>query len=103
MLQVDSCNRNVDPAHWAVFRDAINSTGRPMVLRYLLPLARLTGVTHSPFSIIAQGQNGTIQAGSSIGNLWRTTNDIMDRWGGVISNLDTQSTVPGIAGLAAPG
>lgn len=93
-----SCNRDVEPEHWAKFRDAINATGRPIV-----------------FSIIAQGQKDSWTWGNATGevyhsqskldtilvfywfvcsickgNLWRTTGDIMNSFRGFTSNLDRQ-------------
>jgi hypothetical protein len=47
-----SCNRDVEPEHWAKFRDAINATGRPMV-----------------FSIIAQGQKESWIWGNATGTI----------------------------------
>jgi alpha-galactosidase len=72
-VKVDSCNRPVAPEHWAVFRDALNATGR-----------------HIAFSIIAQGQDASWVWGNATGNLWRTTYDIMNTWAGVMANLDGQ-------------
>ncbi|XP_065827407.1 uncharacterized protein [Oscarella lobularis] len=85
-IKVDSCNRDVEPEHWAVFRDAINATGRPMV-----------------FSIIAQGQKESWTWGNATGNLWRTTHDIMNSFGGFTSNLDAQESVADIDKYAGPG
>jgi alpha-galactosidase len=81
-----SCNRDVEPEHWAKFRDAINATGRPMV-----------------FSIIAQGQKESWIWGNATGNLWRTTHDIMNSFDGFVSNLDLQESVPSIEHFAGPG
>eukprot|EP01121_Diplochlamys_sp_Union-15-3_P017135 TRINITY_DN5972_c0_g1_i1.p1 TRINITY_DN5972_c0_g1~~TRINITY_DN5972_c0_g1_i1.p1 ORF type:complete len:529 (-),score=71.78 TRINITY_DN5972_c0_g1_i1:40-1626(-) len=85
-IKVDSCNRDVEPSHWATFRDAIIATKRPMI-----------------FSIIAQGQKDSWVWGNETGNLWRTTNDIMNNWNGVLSNLDNQENVPNIEKYAGPG
>jgi alpha-galactosidase len=66
-LKYDWCatgTRNAEEAY-ALMADALRATGRDIVL-----------------SICEWGQNRPWEWASNIGNLWRTTGDIMDRWDG---------------------
>lgn len=71
------------PTQYAKFRDALASAGRPIV-----------------FSICEWGSNHPWEWGPETGNLWRTTGDIEDRWGSMLTNLDLSTQY---ATAAAPG
>jgi alpha-galactosidase len=67
-LKYDWCatgTRNAEEAY-ALMADALRASGRDIVL-----------------SICEWGQNRPWEWAAKIGNLWRTTGDIMDRWDGV--------------------
>lgn len=69
-LKYDWCStgtRNAEEAY-ALMADALRATGRPIV-----------------FSLCEWGQNRAWLWASRIGNLWRTTGDITDRWGGKVT------------------
>src|SRR3954463_783866 len=59
------------PKQYALFRKALNKTGQPIVL-----------------SICEWGSNQPWDWAPSVGNLWRTTDDIEDRWSSMLANLD---------------
>src|SRR3954471_8873153 len=59
------------PRQYALFRNALNKTGRPIVL-----------------SICEWGSNQPWDWAPSVGNLWRTTDDIEDRWPSMLANVD---------------
>ena len=66
-LKYDWCNtgtRNAQEAY-TLMADALRSTGRDIV-----------------FSLCEWGNNDPWRWGVTVGNLWRTTGDIMDRWDG---------------------
>ena len=56
---------------YAQFRDALAHSGRPIV-----------------FSICEWGSNQPWEWAPSVGNLWRTTDDIEDKWPSMLANLD---------------
>jgi len=66
-LKYDWCNTGTQdaPASYGLMRQALDASGRPIV-----------------FSICEWGKNKPWLWGKGIGNLWRTTGDIQDRWGG---------------------
>lgn len=67
-LKYDWCNATTQdaPASYAVMRQALDASGRPMV-----------------FSICEWGKHKPWLWGKEVGgNLWRTTDDIQDRWQG---------------------
>ena len=67
-LKYDWCNTGTQNAQasYSLMRDALNKTGRPIV-----------------FSLCEWGTaRPWLWAGSGIGNLWRTTGDIDDKWDG---------------------
>ena len=67
-LKYDWCNTGTQdgPSTYAIMRQALDASGRPIV-----------------FSICEWGKNKPWLWGESVGgNLWRTTDDIEDRWGG---------------------
>jgi len=85
-VKVDWCNaQGLDaPTRYAVFRDALESSGRDIV-----------------FSICEWGSNKPWKWGPETGNLWRTTGDISDRWESVLSILDRSSQYWASAGPGA--
>jgi alpha-galactosidase len=84
-VKVDWCNSDgLDaPAQYRIFRDALAAAGRPIV-----------------FSICEWGRNRPWEWAPGVGNLWRTTGDIADRWSSVLSitDLNVQNSY-----AAAPG
>jgi alpha-galactosidase len=66
-LKYDWCNTGTQdaPASYGLMRQALDASGRPIV-----------------FSLCEWGKNKPWLWGNGIGNLWRTTGDIQDRWGG---------------------
>ena len=96
-LKYDWCNTTTQngPASYANIRKALDASGRPIVL-----------------SICEWGTNKPWLWGEEVGgNLWRTTGDIQDRWGGqkkwpdgsccsngVLAILDQQATIYSYAG-----
>ncbi len=66
-LKYDWCNTTTQDARasYALMRDALNAAGRPIV-----------------FSICEWGTAKPWLWGKDVGNLWRTTGDIQDRWEG---------------------
>ncbi|HEU5471595.1 MAG TPA: NPCBM/NEW2 domain-containing protein [Actinophytocola sp.] len=84
-LKYDNCNNQGVPAQtrYTRMRDAIIATGRPMV-----------------YSITEWGQNQPWNWAQPVGNLWRTTGDITDSYGSMLSIY--RINVP-LAQFAAPG
>lgn len=84
-VKVDWCfTEGLNPRErYAIFRDAILATGRPMVL-----------------SICNWGLDSPWVWGPHTGHLWRTSMDIFDQWISVLINLEM--TLPW-AGFATPG
>lgn len=84
-VKLDWCfTKGLDAAAiYATWRDAIASTGRPMVL-----------------SISEWGVNAPWNWAPDTGNMWRTTDDIIDDWETMLRNLD--QTAPH-AWAAGPG
>ena len=76
-VKIDWCNaEGIDaPAQYAKLRDALLKSGRPIV-----------------FSICEWGSNRPWEWAPAVGNLWRTTGDIQDRWNSVLTivNLSSQ-------------
>jgi alpha-galactosidase len=68
-IKVDWCNADDLDArtHYTMFRDALMKTGRPIVL-----------------SICEWGRNRPWEWAGGVGQLWRTTSDIQDRWESVV-------------------
>src|SRR2546422_6510295 len=75
-VKEDWCNsEGLDaPTQYAKFRDALAKAGRPIV-----------------FSICEWGSNQPWEWAPQIGNLWRTTGDIQDKWSSMISLLNLSS------------
>jgi alpha-galactosidase len=84
-LKYDNCNnQGVDArTRYTRMRDAIIATGRPMV-----------------YSITEWGQNQPWTWAQPVGNLWRTTGDITDSWGSMLSIYRANV---GLAQFAGPG
>ena len=75
-VKVDWCNaEGLDaPTQYAKIRDALAGSGRNIV-----------------FSICEWGSSRPWEWARGVGNLWRTTGDISDRWSSVISLVDLSS------------
>ena len=84
-VKEDWCNATglAAPAQYAKFRDALARARRPIVL-----------------SICEWGSNQPWEWAPPVGNLWRTTDDIEDRWPSMLSNLDQNGQH---ASVARPG
>jgi alpha-galactosidase len=84
-LKYDNCNnQGVDAEQrYTTMRDALKATGRPIV-----------------YSICEWGQNKPWEWASDVGHLWRTTGDISDNWGSMLSIL--KQNLP-LAPYAGPG
>ncbi|WP_210571373.1 NPCBM/NEW2 domain-containing protein [Streptomyces sp. GESEQ-4] len=84
-LKYDNCNnQGVDAKlRYTTMRDALKATGRPIV-----------------YSICEWGQNKPWEWASDVGHLWRTTGDISDTWGSMLSIL--KQNLP-LAQYAGPG
>ncbi|MDG9718337.1 NPCBM/NEW2 domain-containing protein [Streptomyces sp. DH24] len=84
-LKYDNChNQGVDAKlRYTTMRDALAATGRPIV-----------------YSICEWGQNEPWEWAADVGHLWRTTGDISDNWGSMLSIL--KKNLP-LAEYAGPG
>lgn len=84
-LKYDNCNnQGVDAKQrYLTMRDALKATGRPIV-----------------FSICEWGENKPWEWAAGVGQLWRTTGDISDSWGSMVSIL--KQNLP-LAPYAGPG
>ncbi|MEU1495776.1 NPCBM/NEW2 domain-containing protein [Streptomyces sp. NPDC005776] len=84
-LKYDNCNnQGVDAKErYTTMRDALAATGRPIV-----------------YSICEWGQNRPWEWAGELGNLWRTTGDINDSWGSMLSIM--KQNLP-LAPAAGPG
>ncbi|WP_434099492.1 NPCBM/NEW2 domain-containing protein [Streptomyces sviceus] len=84
-LKYDNCNnQGVDAKlRYTTMRDALKATGRPIV-----------------YSICEWGQNKPWEWAADVGHLWRTTGDISDNWGSMLSIL--KQNLP-LAPHAGPG
>ncbi|MFF2008611.1 NPCBM/NEW2 domain-containing protein [Streptomyces sp. NPDC058195] len=84
-LKYDNCNnQGVDAKkRYTTMRDALEATGRPIV-----------------YSICEWGQNKPWEWAGEVGNLWRTTGDINDSWGSMLSIM--KQNLP-LAAAAGPG
>ena len=84
-LKYDNCNnQGVDAKlRYTTMRDALKATGRPIV-----------------YSICEWGENKPWEWASDVGHLWRTTGDISDSWGSMLSIL--KQNLP-LAPHAGPG
>lgn len=84
-LKYDNCNnQGVDAKQrYTTMRDALKATGRPIV-----------------YSICEWGENKPWEWAANVGHLWRTTGDISDNWGSMLSIL--KKNLP-LAPYAGPG
>jgi alpha-galactosidase len=85
-LKYDNCNNQKRPfyARYDAMAKALRATGRPIV-----------------FSLCEWGENKPWEWGRQVGGqLWRTTGDISDRWGSMLSILDKQV---GLEKYSGPG
>ncbi|MER6380492.1 NPCBM/NEW2 domain-containing protein [Streptomyces sp. NPDC001250] len=84
-LKYDNCNnQGVDAKQrYTTMRDALKATGRPIV-----------------YSICEWGENKPWEWAADVGHLWRTTGDISDSWGSMLSIL--KQNLP-LAPYAGPG
>ncbi|MFJ8635724.1 NPCBM/NEW2 domain-containing protein [Streptomyces sp. NPDC093568] len=84
-LKYDNCNnQGVDAKlRYTTMRDALRATGRPIV-----------------YSICEWGENQPWEWAADVGHLWRTTGDISDNWGSMLSIL--KQNLP-LAPHAGPG
>ncbi|MFI2204921.1 NPCBM/NEW2 domain-containing protein [Streptomyces sp. NPDC020192] len=84
-LKYDNCNNlGVDAKQrYRTMRDALKATGRPIV-----------------YSICEWGENKPWEWAADVGHLWRTTGDISDNWGSMVSIL--KQNLP-LAPNAGPG
>ncbi|MFJ1613283.1 MULTISPECIES: NPCBM/NEW2 domain-containing protein [unclassified Streptomyces] len=84
-LKYDNCNnQGVDAKErYTTMRDALAATGRPIV-----------------YSICEWGENKPWEWAGELGNLWRTTGDINDSWGSMLSIM--KQNLP-LAAAAGPG
>ncbi|MET9497594.1 NPCBM/NEW2 domain-containing protein [Streptomyces sp. NPDC006552] len=84
-LKYDNCNnQGVDAEQrYTTMRDALRATGRPIV-----------------YSICEWGENKPWEWAADVGHLWRTTGDISDSWGSMLSLM--KQNLP-LAPYAGPG
>jgi alpha-galactosidase len=84
-LKYDNCNnQGVDAKlRYTTMRDALKATGRPIV-----------------YSICEWGENKPWEWAADVGHLWRTTGDISDNWGSMLSIM--KQNLP-LAQYAGPG
>ncbi|MGY0022098.1 NPCBM/NEW2 domain-containing protein [Streptomyces sp. cg35] len=84
-LKYDNCNnQGVDAKQrYTTMRDALRATGRPIV-----------------YSICEWGENKPWEWAADVGQLWRTTGDISDSWGSMLSLM--KQNLP-LAPYAGPG
>ena len=80
-VKEDWCNATgLDaPTQYTKFRDALARSGRAIV-----------------FSICEWGHNQPWNWAPAVGNLWRTTDDIEDRWTSMLGNLDISAQHSGV-------
>ena len=85
-VKEDWCNAAhlVAPVQYAKFRNALARSGRAIVL-----------------SICEWGSNQPWEWAPPVGNLWRTTDDIEDKWPSMLANLDQNGQHAGAAGPGA--
>lgn len=85
-VKIDWCNsQGLDArTQYTKFRDALANSGRPIV-----------------YSICEWGSNLPWEWAADVGNLWRTTGDISDRWNSMLSILDLSSQYWHAAGPGA--
>jgi len=84
-LKYDWCNHSTQNAQasYTLMRDALYKAGRPIV-----------------FSLCEWGSNKPWEWAKDVGHLWRTTDDIVDRWDAMMAIFDAQKE---LAKYAGPG
>jgi len=84
-LKYDNCFNMDIPPKWRYprMRNALNKTGRPIF-----------------YSLCEWGQDDPWNWASNVGNSWRTTGDIEDKWSSVITIIELQSK---FSSAGAPG
>lgn len=84
-LKYDWCNTGTQDARasYSTMRDGLYAAGRPIV-----------------FSLCEWGTSKPWEWAKEVGNLWRTTEDIVDRWDAMIHIVDLEK---GLAQYAGPG
>lgn len=84
-LKYDWCNSSTQNAQasYEIMRNALYAAGRPVV-----------------FSLCEWGRSKPWEWAKDVGHLWRTTEDIVDRWDAMISIFDEQKD---LAKYAGPG
>lgn len=82
-LKYDWCNHSTQDskASYSIMRDALYKAGRPIV-----------------FSLCEWGSTKPWEWAGEVGNLWRTTGDIVDRWDAMIHILDENRDLGKYAG-----
>ncbi|CAF1045853.1 unnamed protein product [Adineta ricciae] len=84
-LKYDNCNTDgtIPEVRYPVMRDALNASGRPIF-----------------FSMCEWGVDKPALWAAKVGNSWRTTGDISDRWESMLGNIDINNE---FADFAGPG
>ena len=82
-LKYDNCHSGLYPpkTRYPVMRDALNGTGRPIF-----------------FSMCEWGDDDPAKWAGKVGNSWRTTGDISDRWSSMIGRADLNNMWASYAG-----
>jgi alpha-galactosidase len=80
-LKYDNCyNDDIDPlVRYPKMRDALNKTGKPIF-----------------YSICNWGEKDPWIWGPQVGNSWRTTGDLSDRWSDILKVLEAQANISGV-------
>lgn len=86
-LKLDSCYTDATPpaVEIAIVRDALNASGRPI---FFSLCGMGTDILSFLCMFIEGGISGYDPLAPSLGNSWRTTTDIQDNWGSIMSNID---------------
>ncbi|UJR30271.1 hypothetical protein I4U23_017809 [Adineta vaga] len=84
-LKYDNCNTDgtIPEVRYPVMRDALNASGRPIF-----------------YSMCEWGVDKPALWASKVGNSWRTTGDISDKWESMLGNIDINNE---FADYAGPG
>eukprot|EP01122_Echinamoeba_exundans_P008671 TRINITY_DN2914_c0_g1_i2.p1 TRINITY_DN2914_c0_g1~~TRINITY_DN2914_c0_g1_i2.p1 ORF type:complete len:330 (-),score=90.65 TRINITY_DN2914_c0_g1_i2:34-1023(-) len=82
-LKYDNCNTDgsIPEKRYPVMRDALNATGKPIF-----------------FSMCEWGVDNPATWAPSVGNSWRTTDDIRAEWTSVLANIDINNNWAAYAG-----
>jgi len=91
-LKLDSCDTDATPAEveYSKMRDALNATGRPIFysLCGMFTNFYLSSVYVLTLFFIKGGVNKYDLWPPSVGNSWRTADDIQDHWPAILANID---------------